>query len=332
MLKKVSPRTRQAQETRQVHQVHKVHHVEMHDNPAKNFFLYLTAFLSLAFIAIGEGSILFEFINKFVPDNIEKTFSMFDQGAIRFGIAAIIIAGPIFFFLFRVIDQRINIKKIPIESKVRKWVTYVVLFFAAATAIIDLIILITNLLEGDATTSFILKVLVVLIIAGTIFIYYFWDMYQKKTRTKKTVSNINMAVAYSVIVILLVTVISAFFIIDPPKISKQKRIDEQTVFNLQNIDVSVRGYFNQTGGKLPQSLDELNQTGFAPAMEKGAADITYKIRANNAYRLCASFLRSNKNDQDEIGEFQTDIWKHNAGDTCFDRTALKSDNANMKNK
>ena len=71
---------------------------------------------------------------------------------------------------------------------------------------------------------------------------------------------------------------------------------------------------------------------FAPAMEKNAAPITYKIRANNAYRLCANFLLSNKLYQDETGKYQTDAWKHNAGDMCFDRIALKSDNINTQTK
>lgn len=129
MLKKVSSQTRQVYQVQEaVHKVNRVRQEIEHNNPAKDFFLYLITFLSLAFIALGEISILFELINKFGPDQIEKTFSMFSQSSVSFGIASLIIAGPIFFILSRIIDQRINIKKIPIESKVRKWLTYIVLF------------------------------------------------------------------------------------------------------------------------------------------------------------------------------------------------------------
>lgn len=187
-------------------------------------------------------------------------------------------------------------------------------------------------LNGNATINFALKVLAVLVVFGVIFIYYFWDTYQKNNRKTKAVLDKKLAASYSVIFVLLLTIVLGLAVMDSPKISKQKRVDENTVFNLQNIDVAVRGYFNQTEGKLPTSLDELSQTSFAPAMEKNAAPITYKIRANNAYRLCANFLLSNKLYQDETGKYQTDAWKHNAGDMCFDRIALKSDNINTQTK
>ncbi|NTV41647.1 MAG: hypothetical protein HGA61_05265, partial [Candidatus Moranbacteria bacterium] len=57
---------------------------------AQDFFLYLLVFLSLSFLAFGSGSILFQAVGKFFPDQIAGTF---DQGGVRFGIAAMLIAG-----------------------------------------------------------------------------------------------------------------------------------------------------------------------------------------------------------------------------------------------
>jgi hypothetical protein len=298
-----------------------LHHKQAHNNPAKDFFLHLLEFFSLAFVVFGEGAILFQFINKFVSDQIERTISPFDQGGVKFGIAALIIAGPMFFFVSKIIFQRIREKKTPLDSSVRKWLTYIVLFFAAATVIGDLIALVVNFLNGDAAWGFLLKVLTILLIAGAVFAYYFWDMLKKQDdREKKRINFFAIRVS---IAVMAITFIASFFVIDSPVVSKQKRIDGQVVLNLQNIDESVRGYFDQTE-KLPKSLDDLKKTGIEPALQKGLGNITYEMKVGDVYTLCADFVRSDKSDTEANVVIVSDEWKHNVGRVCFDRIALKS--------
>ncbi len=54
-------------------------------------------------------------------------------------------------------------------SKVRRWLTYLTLFFASGIIIGDVITLLYNLLGGEITIRFLLKALVVAFIAGTVF-------------------------------------------------------------------------------------------------------------------------------------------------------------------
>ena len=61
-------------------------------------------------------------------------------------------------------------------SAVRRWLTYVTLFLAATVLIGDLITLVYNLLGGELSLRFVLKVLVVGTIAGAIFGYYLRDL------------------------------------------------------------------------------------------------------------------------------------------------------------
>jgi high-affinity Fe2+/Pb2+ permease len=55
---------------------------------------------------------------------------------------------------------------------VRRWLTYIALLIAAGTVIGDLIAFLTYFLQGDLTARFVLKVLTVLIVAGSVFWYY----------------------------------------------------------------------------------------------------------------------------------------------------------------
>ena len=61
-------------------------------------------------------------------------------------------------------------------SPVRRWLTYLTLFIAASVLIGDVTTLVYSLLGGELTTRFVLKVLVVAAIAGTVFWFYVSDL------------------------------------------------------------------------------------------------------------------------------------------------------------
>jgi hypothetical protein len=288
-------------------------------NSAQDFFLYLLVFLSLGFVSFGAGNILFQMINKFVGDLDKSLPASFFQSSVKFGIAALFIASPIFFFVSRVINKRISSGIISLDSSVRRWLTYVILFFAASTIIGDLIALIMNFLEGDYTFSFLLKISVILLIAGSIFGYYFWDM-RRKDLESIIIKNSAVATFLAVLIIF----ISAFFLIDSPKVAREKKIDEQALIALQSIDSSVRNYFQQSG-KLPEKTNDLKGTGFEVNLKEDAL-VKYKKIDEKTYSLCASFLVSNMNDTYQQYAYpDAKEWKHETGNVCFDRIALIKD-------
>jgi hypothetical protein len=61
-------------------------------------------------------------------------------------------------------------------SKVRRQLTYLTLFIAAAFIIGDLIALLDDLLGGELTLRFVLKVVTVAVIAAGLFLYYLRDL------------------------------------------------------------------------------------------------------------------------------------------------------------
>ncbi len=58
----------------------------------------------------------------------------------------------------------------------RRWLTCLTLFIAVGALIGDLTTLVHNVLAGELTTRILLKILVVILIAGSVFGYYLTDL------------------------------------------------------------------------------------------------------------------------------------------------------------
>ncbi len=150
---------------------------------AREAFLYLVLFMTLYISAFSFGTLIFQFINRWLPDVLQGGYmdsSISD--AIRMSTSSLVIAFPVFYYVSWVLykaSQRDPDKR---SSKIRKWLTYITLFIAAGVIIGDSITLVYNLLGGELTLRFTLKVLTIGAIAGTIFGYYLWDL-RKEEKT-----------------------------------------------------------------------------------------------------------------------------------------------------
>lgn len=300
---------------------------EKQSPPPLQFFLYVVTFVALFFVAMGTGSILFQFVNKAFPDAVSAAVEgIYSQEAVKFGIAAIFVALPIFLLLMRIILTQLRNGKIQTESRVRKWVTYIILFITAVIMIGDLIAVIFNFLNGDIAARFLLKMLTILLIAGSIFLYYFWDIRKKKTHN--VLYPLDKIAGISVAAVVLCVFVSSFFIIDKPSVARAKRVDQQTVNDLRNVDSSIRGYYAQTGN-LPDSLDGLSKTDYVPFVNK-ESQLEYRKAGDDTFELCGNFLRDNAGDFVPGQGIAENEWAHGQGRICFDRIALRSDSAPMK--
>lgn len=149
---------------------------------AKDAFLYLISFAMLATWSIALGSILFMLIDRWIKDPL-NTNSYYSYGYYQMAdsLACAIVAFPVYIFTMRYILREVSLHPEKLESAVRKWLTYIALLFAAGFVVGDLISFLTNLLRGELTSRFVAKVIVVLVISGGIFWYYFGSL-QAKTR------------------------------------------------------------------------------------------------------------------------------------------------------
>ena len=143
---------------------------------ARETFFYLLLFSTLYISAYNVGDLIFEFINRGFPDPADTMARDWTLSRMRWAVSSLIIAFPVFLYVSRLIGRSIEDDPAKRASKIRKWLTYMTLFVAAGILIGDLTTLVYNLLGGELTVRFVLKVLTVGTIAGTIFGYYLWDL------------------------------------------------------------------------------------------------------------------------------------------------------------
>lgn len=150
---------------------------------ARDAFMYLLLFTTLYLVAINLGTLLVQLINRAFPDPAMQGRVAAMQTQLRFSVSMLIVASPIFLFMSRLINRETQRDPERRASPIRRWLTYLTLFVAACVVIGDVVALVDNLLAGELTIRFVLKALVVGLIAGTVFWYYLRDLRAEEKET-----------------------------------------------------------------------------------------------------------------------------------------------------
>ena len=140
---------------------------------AREAFVYLVLFSTLYASAISLGTLVFQLIDRGFPDPAADpavTLAV-TRDAIRWSIAWLVVAFPIFVLMARSNEREVRDDPLRRLSKVRRWLTYLTLFVGAAILFGVLTTLIYNLLSGELTARFVLQVLTIGSITGTVFGY-----------------------------------------------------------------------------------------------------------------------------------------------------------------
>ena len=152
---------------------------------AREAFIYLVLFGTLYASAYNLGSLIFEFINRAFPDPSQTSqfYEQYSRQSIRWSISGLIVAFPVFLYLSWLTERETSRDPMKRASKVRRWLTYLTLFSAACALLGDFTTLVYNVLGGELTVRFLLKVLTVALISGTAFIYYLRDIRQDEVES-----------------------------------------------------------------------------------------------------------------------------------------------------
>jgi hypothetical protein len=293
----------------------------------RTVFMHLLVTIMLYVGVVSFITILFQYINVLFPDKL--TFyrrGIYD--AIRTASSALIVVFPVY-MLVSFFQQKEFVKNPQSrEVGIRKWLVYLTLFIAAITIIIDLIQLVNSFYGGELTIQFALKTLSVLAVAIAVFSYYFWDL-----RRKRAASPLLRPIAIVSTLIVLITMISGFFIVGSPAYQRKVRFDDERITNLQEIQSQIVNYYSQKQA-LPESLNELKDTitGFVPPVdpETGSA---YKYTKNSPlkFTLCAEFHTKTADTDAGVERYRalpteygfakgSQNWAHKEGQNCFERT------------
>jgi len=152
---------------------------------AQEVFTYALFFTAFYCCAFNLGALIFHFIELAFPDPTATNGTVavaagasrsFADDAMRGNVAALIVAFPLFLYLFLATNRAIAKDPTKRASKPRKWLTYITLFIAASTLIGDLSALVYSLLGGELTTRFVLKVATVAAVAGGAFAFFLLDI------------------------------------------------------------------------------------------------------------------------------------------------------------
>jgi hypothetical protein len=146
---------------------------------ARDAFWYLLMFGTLYVSAFYLGDLLFGFINLAFPDDVQRGGSSqveYIESGIRWATAALIVAFPVFLLTAWKTGREVAADPTRRNSAMRKWLTYLTLLVAAGVIVGDGITLVYNVLSGELTLRFVLKVLVVAVIASAGFGYYTWSL------------------------------------------------------------------------------------------------------------------------------------------------------------
>lgn len=263
---------------------------------SRDAFFYLLSFATLAAWSTALGSMLFEFINHWLPDATRANrFTPDLRLSVTWQMATIAVAFPIYMIVMRLIFGEVANDPDRLQSGVRKWLTWLALLITAGTMIGDLTCFLDYFLTGELTLRFVFKCAVVLVIAGAVFAWYMGSLRWTKltpvegirTRARLFAGGAGIAVTAAFCIGLGVA--------GSPATQRHAEADNRRV---QDLRLMAQRRFNKAQN---QPILRDPETG---------APYEYRALEGTIYELCASFRSASP---ENSGTF----WTHSAGRTCF---------------
>lgn len=299
---------------------------------ARDAFLHLLTFTALYASVISTMILLFQYINRFLPDAAlgESPLYESDVSFIRWQLAILLVAFPLLAYLWKTLHREFVHSPEKLTTGVRRWLTYLTLFVTACAMIGDLIALVFSLLQGELSVRFLLKVLVVFALTGIPFSYYFSVLRMQPDLYRKWRYHRHFASAAACVA--GVTFFWGIFLAGSPMYGRMQRFDEQRLNDLRtlqnevyNIVYGQNRYAPEPVRALPKPLPDTLEDIVANAQYQRPAtadpstgeEYAYRVVSPTLFELCATFDLA-RNQQYDI------FWNHPAGRHCFQFDARES--------
>lgn len=282
---------------------------------AKDVFINLGAIVALYTLVVSLIILLFTVINNSFP---QVGYNYMDSGSISWPVATLIIFFPIFIMLMWLLEKEYAIAPYKQSTGIHKWLSYLTLFIFGLVIAGNLITVLYYFIDGrEISAAFLMKVLVLLVIAGLLFSYYFADVREKLTSRSR---NIYRVVAS---VVVIGSIVWGFAVLGSPQTQRLFKYDDQKINDLININNAVDNYYSMRQ-VLPKDFAELATINYYMSVVDAETQKPYEyiVTGNNSYQLCAEFNKASNEDTVSsqaypMGGFS---WTHGAGRHCFTRS------------
>ena len=292
----------------------------------KDFFLWAGAMVALYWSVIAFIFLFFNYIDYTFQNGLNYlSANPYDSG-IGYEMASVIVMFPIYAVLMWLIRRDIVSDASRSDIWVRKWALILTLFVAGVTIAGDLIFLLTAFLSGqEITLAFLLKALVLFLVASAAFMHFiadywgYWEKYPSRRRS----------VCYMVGLLALLTIAAGFLMFGSPYSAREYRLDAQRVSDLTMLQSELTDFY-QLKRALPNTLGQLNDPllyNSVPTDPGTGQPYEYRKVADLGFELCAVFAGESRGSAVVRaqpvyvgGKMQQDNWSHGAGRTCFVRS------------
>lgn len=268
---------------------------------AREAFLLIVYFSLLGMIATQVGWLAFTWIDRFFADDLAGNSYRYQwaTSGLRWSISSLLVGYPIFVFLGWRLAAKKRRDPDRRRSRVRAWLTYVTLIFAAGALIGDLVAVVYQFLEGGLTTRFASKAGVVGLISSVILFNYTRDA----ERMSGGVDHIGQALAVLTTGLVVALVFWAFTIVRSPATARERVSDEMRVTDLiamtRLADCHLT-YFGSLKDDFPAMQKALADLGGRQPIGRGCTspypndpstgeDYRYRLIDADSYELCATF-------------------------------------------
>ncbi len=293
---------------------------------AKDVFINLGAIVALYTLVVSLVNLLFTVINSAYP-KITNSYQYMGSASISWPVATLIIFFPIFILLMWLLEKDFAAHPSKQSHGIHKWLAYLTLFISGITIAVDLITVLYYFIDGqELSTAFLLKVLVLLVIATGLFSYYLYDVRGKLTGDLRKIYRIVAAV------IVVASIVWGFAVLGSPRTQRLYKYDEQKVSDLSNIQSAIENFYS-TKGVLPQNLQEVQAMSYYIELNDKETNKPYEYQKTGdlSYQVCAVFNKDSKDSAAGTPKFTYYggmSWEHGTGAHCFNREI----NANLYTK
>jgi hypothetical protein len=291
-------------------------------NLPKQFVLQLGSLITLYVSVAAFITLIFSTINIAMPDAAAGSYEWASsQTAMRTCLAILAVFFPAYLYLTRKVNVARRIGDGGYAGMFTKWLVYLSLLVGGGAMLVDLVFVVNTFLEGELTTRFLLKASSLLIVIGLVSYYYLLDA-KGHWNSREQESMMYGAVATAVVIGMMA---ASLYHLESPSIAREKRIDEQQIMALQEMQYRVEAHMSNTK-TLPASIDELYLSELVPKAPEGRASYQYKITGDTTYELCATFANATDPRETTAMYYPGDKnynWDHKVGEWCFAREAAK---------